>query len=173
MTSDYASMPPRPIAAEAQAILACLADSLGYRYFWATADLPEETLTFAPPGGAMTLGALLGHMRDLAWKIDLSLSGPGGDRSGSTLAEMRDSTLVWIRASAGRLTGMSAAEIEAVEITSSRGDNGNLWTLIHGPMADFLTHVGQVNSWRRMAGSPPPKARVFHGLPPEDSPASS
>lgn len=115
----------------------------------------------------MTLGELLGHLRDLSWKMHQSVTGLDGDRSAVSLAGMRESTLTWIRGVSAKLSGMTAAELEAIEITSSRGDHGNLKTLIHGPMADFLTHVGQVNSWRRMAGSPPPKARVFHGLPPE------
>jgi hypothetical protein len=42
-----------------------------------------------------------------------------------------------------------------------------IWYLINGPLADALTHVGQINAWRRLAGNPCPKVSVFLGLPPE------
>ena len=42
------------------------------------------------------------------------------------------------------------------------------WHIINGPIADALTHVGQINSFRRLVGNPTPKAQVFLGIPPED-----
>ena len=39
-----------------------------------------------------------------------------------------------------------------------------IWNFINGPLADALTHVGQINSFRRMAGNPVPKVNVFKGL---------
>jgi hypothetical protein len=38
--------------------------------------------------------------------------------------------------------------------------------MINGPLADALTHVGQINAFRRLAGNPTPKARLFTGEPP-------
>jgi hypothetical protein len=46
-------------------------------------------------------------------------------------------------------------------------DGRPFWHVINGPIADALTHVGQVNSFRRLAGNPTPKANVFLGLPPK------
>ena len=40
------------------------------------------------------------------------------------------------------------------------------WHIINGPLSDALTHVGQINSFRRLAGNPTPKASVFTGTPP-------
>ena len=40
--------------------------------------------------------------------------------------------------------------------------------LLQGPFADALTHVGQINTYRRMAGNPTPGADVFRGLPPSN-----
>ena len=61
---------------------------------------------------------------------------------------------------------MTEADLEAVRIRSSRGDSLPLWNMVNGPLADSLTHIGQVLSWRRLAGSPPPPADVFRGRPP-------
>jgi hypothetical protein len=47
-------------------------------------------------------------------------------------------------------------------------DGNPFWYIINGPLADALTHIGQINSFRRIAGNPAPKARVFFGVPPKD-----
>jgi hypothetical protein len=43
------------------------------------------------------------------------------------------------------------------------------WHILNGPLADALTHVGQINTLRRLNGNPTPKASVFMGKPPADS----
>jgi len=35
--------------------------------------------------------------------------------------------------------------------------------IINGPLADALTHVGQINSFRRINGNPCKKVNVFNG----------
>jgi hypothetical protein len=40
------------------------------------------------------------------------------------------------------------------------------WNLINGPFSDALTHTGQINSFRRLAGNPVAGANVFLGEPP-------
>jgi hypothetical protein len=41
------------------------------------------------------------------------------------------------------------------------------WNLINGPFSDALTHTGQINSFRRLAGNPVAGANVFLGEPPK------
>jgi hypothetical protein len=40
--------------------------------------------------------------------------------------------------------------------------------MINGPISDALTHVGQVNSFRRLSGNPVSPANVFSGEPPRE-----
>jgi hypothetical protein len=47
-------------------------------------------------------------------------------------------------------------------------DGRPFWHIINGPISDALSHVGQINSFRRLAGNPTPKANVFTGSPPRD-----
>jgi hypothetical protein len=61
---------------------------------------------------------------------------------------------------------MSDEDLAAVRIRSSRGDTLPIWNMVNGPLADSLTHIGQILSWRRIAGSPPVPADVFRGRPP-------
>lgn len=41
------------------------------------------------------------------------------------------------------------------------------WNIINGPFSDALTHIGQINSFRRLSGNPVPPAKVFLGEPPQ------
>jgi hypothetical protein len=41
------------------------------------------------------------------------------------------------------------------------------WNIINGPFSDALTHTGQINSFRRLAGNPVSGANVFLGEPPK------
>ena len=43
-----------------------------------------------------------------------------------------------------------------------------MWNLLNGPLADFLTHVGQITAWRRIAGCPAPAPQYLLGLAPID-----
>ena len=45
-------------------------------------------------------------------------------------------------------------------------DDHPFWHMVNGPLADALTHVGQINTFRRLAGNPCPEANVFKGIPP-------
>jgi len=37
---------------------------------------------------------------------------------------------------------------------------------VNGPLSDWLTHIGQMLSWRRIARAPAAQADVFRGTPP-------
>ena len=65
-----------------------------------------------------------------------------------------------------RFKAMTDAEVAEAKIRGSRGDRLPVWNIVNGPLSDSLTHIGQILSWRRIAGSAPPPADVFRGCPP-------
>jgi hypothetical protein len=61
-----------------------------------------------------------------------------------------------------RLKEMSDEDLSEIEKNTSR--KLPFWYWINGPLADALTHVGQITSWRRIAGNPQLKGiNVFIG----------
>jgi len=72
----------------------------------------------------------------------------------------RESILDMITVLIETLESMSDEDLSKITI-----ENRQFWYIINGPVADTLTHVGQINSFRRLAGNPTPKANVFLGLP--------
>ena len=60
------------------------------------------------------------------------------------------------------------SDISIEELSETTIDGRSFWHIINGPIADAFTHVGQINSFRRLSGNPVPKANVFTGTPPEE-----
>jgi hypothetical protein len=67
-----------------------------------------------------------------------------------------------------RMLTMSDDELNTLQILVKP-----FWHLINGPFSDALTHTGQINSFRRLAGNPIAGANVFKGVPPKVKKAKS
>ena len=166
----FHELPPPPDHVTASTVLARLVDGLGFRYRWATEGLREEDLAFQPGPDCMPARKILEHIRGLVGWVDVCMGGEeekgaADDDSGEAL---RESTLRRIEALSQRLKAMSDDRMKSCEVRHPRtGEQFPFWFLINGPLADALTHVGQINAWRRINGNPWPKANVFKGKPPE------
>jgi hypothetical protein len=168
--NDYTDIPQPPDEANAATVLVRLVDGIAFRYRWATEKLPEESLRLQPSEDSWTLRELLEHVRGLAsWIagiIDAPL--PERDKSGDLVAQLRKETLALLSNIRGHLLTMDSGRLEKIVI-EGKIENYPFWNLINGPLADILTHVGQISSLRRMHGHHQPKANVFAGTGPQDS----
>jgi hypothetical protein len=78
----------------------------------------------------------------------------------------REGTLQVCEAFRKKLLTMTDEEIEGTKIYLKRIDTTfSFWYLINGPISDVLTHIGQINSWRRIAGNPVARISPFTGDP--------
>lgn len=166
MSIDYSAMPAPPGNASASAVLAHTLDSAGFRYYWATSGVPEAAFSFAPAPDCMTLGELMQHVEQLAAWMHLNLVGTAAATSGNGPEATRTSTLQCLAASSAKVRAMSDAELTNVRVKRPGKEELPVWNLINGPLADFLTHVGQITAWRRIAGSPASAPQYLVGLPP-------
>jgi len=65
------------------------------------------------------------------------------------------------------LATMSEDDLRRVELVGGREPTRfPVWNLLNGPLSDALTHIGQLASWRRIAGDPVARHDVFRGRPP-------
>lgn len=165
----YTRIPDPPGAVSSGAVLSRLVDGIGFRFRWATEGLLEGDLPFRPAPDCMSLGELLGHVHGLLrWvgeSVGLRASLPCMERTQGMAA--RQAVLSLAQALAARFAALADQELAAVVVRTSRGDSHPVWNLVNGPLADSLTHVGQIASWRRIAGKPVQKADVFRGRPPQ------
>jgi hypothetical protein len=164
----YNSIPDAPPAAGAGAVLGRMADGIGFRYRWATEGIHSVDLPFKPAPDCMSLGDLLSHVLDLLSWVAENLGMPPHYEllKSEDPRVLRSRTLELAEALSSQFKGMSDTEIAGITIKSSRGDTLPVWNMINGPLSDSLTHIGQILSWRRIAGIPAAAADVFRGRPP-------
>jgi hypothetical protein len=149
--------PPRP---NGPSVIARLLDGLGFRFYWATEGLSAEHYAFTPGKGCQSIGELVRHIWGLVNWVHMSVFGQGEERPEDAPSQ-RVHALHMLHRLREHLVTLDDRDLEAFTINEH-----SFWHIINGPLADALTHVGQINSFRRLAGNPTPGARVFTGEPP-------
>lgn len=145
--------------------LSRLIDGIGFRYRWATEGLTENEISFRPVEGSMNTHELLIHINELVIWIDTFFGGQNDPIKANSFSELRESTLNHCLILSDRFKSLSDNEL--LNLTQKDGKPMNpkrYWNMINGPMADALTHIGQITSWRRIAGNPHPSGvNLFMG----------
>ena len=80
----------------------------------------------------------------------------------NSFQQIRKKSLFILEDLSERLKKMSDEDLVEMEKNTSR--KLPFWYWVNGPLSDALTHVGQITSWRRIAGNPQLKGvNVFIG----------
>jgi len=152
-------LPDPPDTVSGASVLVRMVDSLGFRFRWATEGLGEIDYTFRPDEQCMSIREQTEHIWGLVNWIILSLTGDRKDRP-ETIELVRKSVLDMIVELRKLFLSMTEEELKHARI-----HDHSFWHVINGPVADALTHVGQINMIRRLAGNPTPDVNVFTGKP--------
>lgn len=136
-------------------------DGLGFRYYYASENLRTEDLDYRPNPDARSTDETLDHIYDLSLTIsNAAMATPNirpSEKKQMTYAELRAQTLINFKSASDVLKDLNEQEVQQVKIIfqTPRGNSEfPVWNLINGPIADALTHVGQVASYRRSSGNP-------------------
>ncbi|MFT5859378.1 MAG: hypothetical protein ACI865_001479 [Flavobacteriaceae bacterium] len=162
----YNEIPSTPEQVSAPNTIARFVDGLGFRYRWATENFTQNEIDFCPVEGSMDMMQLIRHLYQLAHISNKTFGGLEElDRSLKTFDEIRLATLQNLIELSTRLKSMTDDELKICTIHLRRRNNDYaFWYVLNGPIADALTHVGQITSWRRIAGNPQPSGvDVFEG----------
>lgn len=158
--SHYNKIPEYPDHISGTSILARTLDGLGFRFYWSTEDLRAEDYSFRPSQDSRSIGEIIQHVWGLMNWVSISVRQESYRRP-EKIESVRGLVLVMIRDMRNALYSMRNEELEEISI-----EGKPFWHIINGPISDALTHVGQINSFRRLAGNPVPRANVFLGTPP-------
>lgn len=124
--------------------------TLAYRTGKSLKDAPESVATTRLCEGGMSGGELLDHMADvLTWARGLVLGDPSWNPTKSASWE---ESVARFWGALGRLDGALAGELP---------EGCPLERVFQGPIADCLTHAGQLATLRRLAGSPVQRENFF------------
>jgi hypothetical protein len=155
MNRPYEQIPEYPPAYDGVGVLVRMIDGLGFRLRWATEGLGDEDWAFRPSAGTMSIAELVSHIRDLIEMVGDALGlMPNEERGDGDPLEQSLEFLMRLR----RVLLDDPPDLDAQPIKEFP-----FWHAINGPLADALTHVGQINSFRRLAGHPAPRVNVFRG----------
>ncbi|MCX6647890.1 MAG: hypothetical protein NTV61_00645 [Candidatus Bathyarchaeota archaeon] len=158
---EYYRIPDYPDHISGTAVLARMLDGLGFRFYWATEGLRAEDYAFRPAKDTMSIEELVTHVWSLMnWVSSSALNRPyekPGDGPAARVEALRV-----IHDLKAAMLAMSDEELGKLRIRDKP-----FWNIVNGPFSDALTHTGQINSFRRLAGNPVAGANVFLGEPPK------
>jgi hypothetical protein len=158
----YYNIPLYPDYISGTTILIRLLDGLGFRFRWSTENLTYTDYSFRPGPDSMSIEELVRHVWGLInWVCQSMLTEKFSKPDDIIL--VRHSILEMIFVLRDVLVSMNDKDLMSITINKKP-----FWHIINGPIADALTHVGQINSFRRLAGNPTSKANVFIGLHPNN-----
>jgi len=165
--SLFQSLPATPSSSSSGAILSRFIVAIGFRYQIATKGLTQNEIEFRPVEGSMNMLELLDHIyKVLTWAYKVFDKNAKLEIPSNTFDDYQERTLQVCQSFRKRLEEMSDEEIEQTEVYLKRIDTTfSFWYLINGPISDVLTHIGQINSWRRIAGNPVDRISPFTGKP--------
>jgi hypothetical protein len=160
---EYHRIPDYPDHLSGTAVLTRMLDGLGFRFYWSTEGLRAEDYAFRPAKDTMSIGELVAHVWELVnWVSSSALKKPYEKPKDGPAA--RAEALSIIHDLRETLIVMSDKDLDRMRIRDRP-----FWNIINGPISDALTHTGQINSFRRLAGNPVAGANVFLGEPPKKS----
>lgn len=165
---DHNKIPPPPEIISSGSVLSRLIDGLAFRYKWATEGLTASNLKFKPCASSMDIISLLKHIYHLAYVTDKVLNNQEIENTVPPLSfdSLRNETILLYKKNSEELKKMSDSELSACTFRrKNQPIEYPFWNLINGPISDALTHIGQLTSWRRIAGNPIQKIDVFKGEP--------
>ena len=155
-TLPFYNIPEAPKHTSPANIIARMVDGLGFRYYWATEGLDETIMSFRPSPSSMNMADLMAHIYSMSHTVNRVFNGQSVfDKTLHTFDDFRTATLIIYDSLSKRLKNMSDQELELCQLTFRNSQQSySFWYLINGQIADSLTHVGQITSWRRTAGHP-------------------
>lgn len=171
MEVPYHTIPDYPIDFNSGHMIGRVIDGLGYRYYWATKDLRPEDLAYKISEDSRSSSETLDHLYGLASMINNTARNAPNVRPieevDMTWEEKRTATLMKLKEASDVFKSKDQSAVSEAKIIFERnGERSEVafWHLLNGPLADALTHVGQILAFRRASGNPQdPTVNVFMG----------
>ncbi|MFK7813194.1 MAG: DinB family protein [Maribacter sp.] len=165
----YSTIPEAPQEYTAGTVVSRMLDGLGFRFYWATEQLTDNDLDYAPGNDGRTIRQTMEHLHGLSEVILNSAKKQATDRTvkGAELnsLEQRKATLENIKMASELFA--KALDLNEHSIIFKRANGESefpFWNNINGPIEDAIWHAGQIVVLRRSAGNPiNPKVNVFLG----------
>jgi hypothetical protein len=148
----FRRMPDAPPLTDAAGVLTRLCDAIGFRFYWATESLRVHDWDFRPGPESMSIAELERHLAGLLRRIAMAFCITVEQTEASDVVMRRKAVLQLCERLREGLLRIDERALAAVVV---------LPALIHGPLSDALSHIGQIAAFRRLAGNPAPRVDYF------------
>jgi len=167
----YHQIPDAPASYDANAVAARMIDGLGYRFYWATEGLVDGDMEYKISEDSRSFGETMSHLYGLSTTTLNAVKSDPNVRPSTpqdlTWKQKRDQTLMNLKEASDLLRVAEPDAMKDMKIIFQRGDKVSefpFWYALNGPIADAMTHVGQILAFRRANGNPQPSGvNVFTG----------
>ncbi|WP_235817865.1 hypothetical protein [Formosa haliotis] len=165
----YSEIPTPAETYTAGTVVSRLIDGLGFRYYWASADLKPKNLDFKLNDDGRSTLETLEHIYDLSTIIrDAALQVPHSKETFKkplTYGELREFTLNNLKTASDIFkTVQDLGQYNMIFKSPDGNREVPFWNAINGPISDSIWHCGQLASFRRASGNPiNPKVNHFRG----------
>lgn len=157
---DSFSIPPHPAEINAQNILIRLVDSIKFRFQLAILDLTLADYAFKINPSGLSLGELLTHIYKLQATTLTALHAEHLFPQNCPIESVTDDTILILNSIRLKLSHIHEnSDFDKITIKGL-----SFWNLINGPMADTLTHIGQINIIKRALNKPIRKSSMIKGI---------
>jgi hypothetical protein len=144
----YKELPPYPNRPSASNMIVRALDGLGFRLYWALDGLEEKDFEYRLCEGAKSIFEIVRHIWGLVNWIHINFYSKESSRP-KKIIDQGKHALQLIHRLRNEFLNMDDDDLEKVKL-----EHGKYWNLINAPIADALSHVGQVNILRRAVGKP-------------------
>ena len=164
----YKEIPSYPANYTQGKVISRMIDGLGYRFYWATANLRVLDLNFKSDTLARSTFETMEHIYDLSFMILNASKNQVNERRNPdqmTANELRSAVLDNLKSASEAMALVENLEELNILFEGSTGRKAlPFWYVLNGPLADAIYHTGQMVSFRRTSGNPMnPKVNVFMG----------
>ncbi|MDA1210852.1 MAG: hypothetical protein O3A41_07430, partial [Bacteroidetes bacterium] len=154
----FAEIGPYPDHYSAQGVMHRLISGLGYRYYWASAELRPEDLNYRVSADSRSTREILEHIYGLSATIAATLEGgvaEAANLDNMTYEFLRKGTLVHLERAVNALERVEDfSELSVKIVQPNQTYEFEFWHLINGQISDAIWHSGQVVMNRRASGNP-------------------
>ena len=149
-------------------VIVRMVDALAFRYKWSLEGLSDEHLLYRASSDSMSLKELLEHIYYLTTLLyKCFVKQKDFSESAESIDYIKEKTLVLLKDIRDTLATIDDKKLSECNFKPRKtGDEIPFWYFLNGPLADALTHVGQINFLRRLAANPALKVDLFRGKPP-------
>lgn len=143
-----------PERCSASGVLQRLVDTIGYRFRRALVGIEDEQLGWRPQVDVQSIDELIDHIGELIEATLAALERRERRRAVWDPFEIFDLLMRLHQV----LDDYDDEDLALIDFSVA-----GLWTLINGPLADALTHIGQINMLKRLQGIDSPNGGYLRG----------